>query len=262
MHITCEHCGSLIDIKKDKTCPKCGAPYTKSAEYKEMKEYSKKEREVNIESKELVNKMIKNSMDNGKKVFYFAFGFILFVIVMVIIFSMNFSSKVEDVTNENGTNSELKDIIEEKIKDKINEDGTKTNKEINVSFKELAKSDNFEIKCSKVSEYKYDYFEKKEFKNSDLKVYNFEIVLKNKNDFYISSSDIKLTYTDKEGNENVVAKKHNANVDESKKQLDLVINDNLTHKGNISFEIPKYVKDVKIVFKNVNISIDKFKNKM
>ena len=266
MNITCEHCGATIDIDKDKICPSCGAPYNKNKEYKEIKEYHKKkkeidlkEKETNIESRQLANKMIDRTMNTSRK----ALLFIVAICAVLILFFIYIINKSLDRTN-NGTKIEGSEQTNEKqqeIYDKIKEQmGFKQEENIIVSFDEKAETDNFTIKCNKISEYKYDYFEKKEYKNSDSKVYNFHIVFTNKNKKIYTLDDISLLYEDKDGN--VFAKKVHANVDESKKELSFFAENVGTYKGNVAFEIPKNVKNVHIIFQNVTIKIDKFKSKM
>ena len=257
MNITCEHCGCSIDIDKDKKCPNCGAPYADNREYKEVKEYNKKnkdydlrEREANIETKELANKLFERTMNGSKKVSVFISIIAIFIVTMVIIIAATTFMSFKDETSN-------ADFIND-----IREMTNSEKEEVVVSFNENAKTDLFEIKCDKVSEYKYDFFEKKDFKDSEFKVYNFEIVFKNNKKRLTTLNNITLTYTDKDGNEDVIAKNHNVNVDESKKSLDIFADDTLTHKGNMAYEIPNYVKDVKIIFNNVTIKIDNFKEKI
>ena len=44
MKIICEHCGTSIDLDKDKICPNCKAPYSKNQDYNEYKETIKKKK--------------------------------------------------------------------------------------------------------------------------------------------------------------------------------------------------------------------------
>ena len=56
MKIICEHCGTSIDLDKDKICPNCKAPYSKNQDYKqqeaELESQIKKEEERSKEIKE------------------------------------------------------------------------------------------------------------------------------------------------------------------------------------------------------------------
>lgn len=251
MNITCEHCGSTIDIDKDKVCPNCGAPYSNNKEYKEVKEYHKKEKEIKlkekettVESRQLANQVFQSTI-KGRKIFGLISGIIMLGIIAFVVFTIfRHEEKPAVIPEYNGNNIQ------------------KEEQTVEVSFNESAQTESFDIKCDKVSDYKYDYFEKKEYKNSDNKVYNFHIVFQNKVNRLSILDTISLTYTDNKGNENVSAKKVHANVDESKNSLDIVTRDTLTHKGNIAFEIPKYVKDVKLVYEDVTININNFKDKM
>ena len=63
--ITCENCGTAIDIEKNKRCPNCGASYARNKDYHEYKnnlkkdkEYDFREREADIKAKELANKVL------------------------------------------------------------------------------------------------------------------------------------------------------------------------------------------------------------
>ncbi len=90
MKITCEHCGSSIDILNDKKCTNCGAPYKNNKEYKEMMEYNKKMRQANLESRELGNEIIKNTLTSFKSVSIIGkvIGIISFIIIITVIITM------------------------------------------------------------------------------------------------------------------------------------------------------------------------------
>ena len=135
-----------------------------------------------------------------------------------------------------------------------------TKEEIEVSFNENAIDKDFEIKCNKITNYKYNSLETEKYRGEDINYYNFNIVFKNKSDPIKMLTSISLVYNDEDGNENISAKRHMANTMESTKQLDLYVSDKLTHTGNITFEIPKNVKNVKILYDNVTIKIDNFKD--
>ena len=89
MKIICEHCGTSIDLDKDKVCPNCKAPFSKNQDYNEYKENIKKERDINIKSKELDNEIKEKAndiMDTTLKTFKTSFniGKIMFIIVSMI----------------------------------------------------------------------------------------------------------------------------------------------------------------------------------
>ena len=71
MKISCEHCGTQIDVEKDRNCPHCGAPYSRNKEYDEIKNYKKKKEDLNIESHELQNKIVETTLNNFNRVSYF-----------------------------------------------------------------------------------------------------------------------------------------------------------------------------------------------
>ena len=74
MKITCEHCGAMIDPKKDKKCTNCGAPYSRNKQYSRVKEvddknvdYDLREREADIRKKEITNDILEKSISTTKK---------------------------------------------------------------------------------------------------------------------------------------------------------------------------------------------------
>ena len=72
MKIICEHCGTNIDLDKDKVCPNCKAPYSKNQDYKEYKERLNKEKDTDLRSKELDNELkekTKDIMDTSLRTF-------------------------------------------------------------------------------------------------------------------------------------------------------------------------------------------------
>jgi len=92
MRITCEHCGTGIDIDKDKRCPNCGASYARNKDYKDYKdahnkntEYEFREREADIHSKELQNKIIEKTLNTANKIsFMQVITTIIFIVIFVI----------------------------------------------------------------------------------------------------------------------------------------------------------------------------------
>lgn len=265
MKITCEHCGCVIDTDKDKKCPNCGAPYSKNKEYSEVKDvkkkltdYDLKEREVDIHSKELQNQIVEktlNSMGTVKKV---SSAFIFIVFVIIIVFIAFFFLRFRNTARENPINN-TQTNIDEQI-DKVNDIFNKTDSKepVTIKFNENHSNDTYEIKCDGVSKYKLDSFEKK--KANSYTIYSFHIIFKNKTDGWKTLNDINLTYTDDNGNENVVAKKHSPNSTEAANQLDFFAKEEVTYTGNMPYEIPNYVKDVKLKYENVTITIDDFKS--
>lgn len=88
MKISCEHCGTQIDVEKDRNCPHCGAPYSRNKEYDEIKNYKKKKEDLNIESHELQNKIVETTLNNFNSVskiskVVFIFSAIVFLIIFI-----------------------------------------------------------------------------------------------------------------------------------------------------------------------------------
>ena len=51
MKIICEHCGTSIDLDKDKVCPNCKAPFSKNQDYNEYKERANKWASESVQQK-------------------------------------------------------------------------------------------------------------------------------------------------------------------------------------------------------------------
>ena len=275
MKITCEHCGTVIDTEKDKKCPSCHAPYSDNKEYKEVKDYKKKdkdydfrEREADIRKKEITNSIMEKQMDTAKKLTFIPVIIFVFIAVVSIFVFRLISAQIKDSSNihNNNDNTNIKDNIND-MKDTIDEfKGEKqeetAEEEKNISFKENAIMNKYEIKCDDVREYKYDWYEKGTYRPKDLKYYAFHLVFKNtSNESLILSNNIQLTYTDNKGNKDINAKKHVANQKESANSLEFFAKSNSNYSGNAFFEIPNYVKDVKIKYDKVTITIKDFRKK-
>ena len=98
--ITCDHCGTAIDVEKNKRCPSCGASYAKNKDYveyknelKKDKEITNREREADIKTKEITNdilekqtNMVNNNFDFTKK----TFSVILVIFVIIFIAALVF----------------------------------------------------------------------------------------------------------------------------------------------------------------------------
>ena len=95
--ITCDHCGTAIDVEKSKRCPNCGASYANNKDYKEYKnhnskskEYDLREREANIKQKEIENDMLEKQSNVSNNAFKLAKIIIIAIcIIFVIIFIMH-----------------------------------------------------------------------------------------------------------------------------------------------------------------------------
>ena len=99
MMITCEHCGTAVDVEKEKRCPNCGASYARNKDYKEYKsnmnkskEYDFRERELDINQKEIANELLKKNQEQVEKQFkntnrMFTFVGIISAIIFIIVFA-------------------------------------------------------------------------------------------------------------------------------------------------------------------------------
>lgn len=235
MNITCEHCGSLINIDKDKKCPNCGAPYSDNKEYKEVKDYHKKnkeydlkEREMNIKTREMATKFVERSF-KGQKIFLFIFA-IIFICALAFIFT-NFSKHI----------------------------GIGNNKAINAPYNTYAVGRQYDMKVDGVEKIDASsslwgpFFKAKE----GYSYYRFHVLFKNKGDEWINLNDIQLTYTDSNGNEDIKANKLMMSDD-----LDEFAREKITYSGYVTYEIPDYVSDVDIKLKNITINIKDFKGNL
>ena len=85
--ITCEHCGTKIDIIKDKRCPNCGASYAKNNDYLEYKRLEK-ERQENVNSFiKFVRKMFATNYIKKKIVN-------IFILAIFVFLFINFASRM------------------------------------------------------------------------------------------------------------------------------------------------------------------------
>lgn len=245
--ITCEHCGSMIDLDHDKKCPTCKAPYSDNKEYKELKQESKKEkeydyreREIDLETKQLQNKALEKSLTTTKNMTFLPVIVGLLIMVAVIFIAFNAFKQVKN----------NKVIVSTKDEELIHYDA---------NFNELLITDTYEYKCDKITKYNYSDMEKKN-KSDNTTYYNFHFIFNNKTNSWKTLNSINLTYTDENGNENILAKKPITNTKESKEELDFFAKETASYSGNITYEIPNYVKDVKIIFENTTIIINDFKS--
>ena len=98
--ITCENCGTAIDIEKNKRCPNCGASYARNKDYNELKninkkdkEYDFREREADIKAKELANKLLEKQADmtettNKTSSITFVVALIIIIVVLIMMILM------------------------------------------------------------------------------------------------------------------------------------------------------------------------------
>ena len=134
MKIICEHCGTNIDLDKDKVCPNCKASYSKNKDYKEYKERLNKEKDTDIRSKELDNELkekTKDIMDTGLKTFKttFTISKVMFIIVgimilaimtVVIINVINFNNDFDNARDDVKNTQELIDSKNNDFDDQYN----------------------------------------------------------------------------------------------------------------------------------------------
>jgi uncharacterized Zn finger protein (UPF0148 family) len=254
-NINCEHCGALINVESDIKCPNCGAPYKNNKQYKEYLDYKKKQDDLDLESKKINNEIKKDVYKTTKKITAASAVMAIFIalfaiaIVSTIIYSIfkqteNNSARNDlNIINTNDDNNDnLQDIL----------DNLKNNEEekIVVSFNKTANTEKFNITVDKIIKYTEKNFSKKTY-------YGFHINFKNKTDDWKRLNDIKLVYIDNEGDEQT-AKVGTV----STKTLDILATEKTTYKGYIYYSIPSYVKDVKIIYNNVTIKINNYKNKI
>ncbi len=251
-NISCEHCGCSINVESDKKCPNCGAPYKNNKQYKEYKEYLKKQKEANLESQKVNNEIKSNVFKTFKTMSFSVAIFSIFIFLVVIgVFFVIFKN-ILDFNKDFETDYPKQDDIEKYFPNKDdNEHTEKDDKLISVSFNETAYTDDYNMKVNKVIQYKDELF------TNNKTYYAFNIIFKNKSDKWQTLNNIKLVYTDSEGDEQNASK---GNV--PTKILNVLASEKKTYEGYIYFDIPSYVKDVKIVYNNVQITIDNFKEKV
>ena len=102
MIITCEHCGTAIDVNKKSRCPNCGASYARNKEYLEQhkinKDFDNRDRDATIKQKEVTNEILTKNQEQAEKQFKFAskifivsciiFAFIFIVAIAFIFFTI------------------------------------------------------------------------------------------------------------------------------------------------------------------------------
>lgn len=255
-NITCEHCGSSINIDKEVVCPNCKAPYNNNTMYKELLKYEQAQRDVSLENDKAnteIKKQVASTIPKVVGVHLFIFIFV-FIIILGIIGTIVYTAKIQMNDIDKNFKTTFDDDFKPNQKDnEFNNIIEKDTQKYTGLFNENVSTANYDIKVNKVIE----YIEKR-YTTSKETYYGFNIVFNNKTDKWQTLDEINLTYTDKDGNENVVAKKPVVSAD----QLDFFATQKLTYTGFKYFDIPSYVKDVKIVFKNVEIIINDYKSQI
>lgn len=142
MKIICEHCGTNIDLDKDKVCPNCKAPYSRNKDYKEYKERFNKEKDTDLRSKELDNELkekTKDIIDTGLKTFKSTFtiskiifavtGIIILVIMTIVIINIvNFNNDYNDTRDKANNTKEMIDSNNKEFDDQYNKMKEEMNK--------------------------------------------------------------------------------------------------------------------------------------
>ena len=258
MKITCEHCGTIIDTEKDKKCSNCGAPYSKNKKYKKVEEindinndYDLREREADIRKKEITNDIMEKQLNTVKRISFIPFLiFLIALFVFGLIFYNVFKASNKQMNKAIDNMTDTTNVREEKEEEK----------EKTVSFNETAEMENYDIICDKVREYEYEWYEEGNHRPSNLDYYAFHIVFKNKSTKNMTLySNFKVTYTDENGNEDINAKSHSSNSKESSQRLDFFAQPNSKYSGYIFFELPSYVKSVKIIYDKTTINVENFR---
>lgn len=261
MNITCDHCGSSVNVDKHLRCPNCGAPYTNNSQYIELKRQKNRLNEINNNEKELDTHVKGFREKISKDAEIEKYVKIIYVLIFLICATPLLNIIYRGFKNAYLTITDQKEIINNYTPNIPNISNDEENQIINVSFDENAVTENYEIKIDKITNYNYDTFETEKYRGEDIDYYNFHVVFKNKTDtFLFIENYLSLTYTDTNGNEDVIAKKHNPNIKEYNSKIESTATTRGTYTGNITFEIPKQIKDVQINYKNVEISINNFKS--
>jgi len=237
MNITCEHCGSSIDIEKNKVCPTCKAPYKNNKMYKEYLEHEKKERELNLESKSLDLEMKKNITKGVKVVgkvtmISFILPFIIFIVIAVACFVI--FTNVED-SNNNETLDEF--FTENKIDDVV------------VNINETADNGRYSVTCDQylINEL-YSYSGREETPDDGFKYVTIHLILNNYNnyDMYFTE-DVNLT---------VDGLAQKSITDFKRDELPFHISGNLKVEGYYTFQVNEDVKEYNIkVGNDITINI-------
>lgn len=227
MKIICEHCGTSIDIEKDKVCANCKAPYNKNKQYIEYINAKNKQDESN-----------KQMADNIKKGVFGVFKVQMIIVpIIIIVFLTIFISIFVLIFKDIKKSS---NFIEDTTKDIFNSDffNKEDNYEIiinDVNFSNKVDNNPFLTEKKLKSGYKYAIFDI-EFSN-------------------MSNDELFIFYTDFDC---IVDGYSQPNVNNYfSNYLPTTINKNTKVKGNLVFEVPKGSKTFEIRYKNFSTSITK-----
>lgn len=241
MKITCEHCGSRIDINNDKICPGCKASYANNKEFLEHKEYLKNQKDFAFEQKKNATKAFKSigisMLISGIFIFLVAtliIGGIILLIIKEDFSDSNDNSNIFNNTFNNNSNIFNNTSNKEEYRDII--------AEVNVS----AKTKTFEISCDKLeisnklnnsSEEGYEYV-------------SFHIIVKNisKNSLYIQDAfDFHCSVNNE-------SQKYKYNSDKTEIQFETLPNE--TSDGYVTFRVPKNSKIFDLKYENTLLHIE------
>lgn len=231
MHITCEHCGSTINVDKDRVCPGCKAPYNDNKMYKELLLEQERKRQIDLESKNIdleikknFNDEFKGSKKGNKVIKIFAIVIFIFAITGIIcsiISSIKFDKEMEEDKNNN-----------------FNEIFDENNELISVNLNEDADTGKYKIKCDEVlTNELYDNFYKDKKINPEdgYKYITVHILLNNyKDDDYYFISEVNLL-TNGIANENIY--------DWNRKEIEMLVPANMTKSGYYTFKVKEEEKN-------------------
>lgn len=229
MKITCEHCGSRIDINNDKICPGCKASYANNKEFLEHKEYLKNQKNFAFEQK-------KNATKVSKIIFAVAALIIVIIIfcMILLIIKNDFNNPNKNSNIFNNSNLFNNTTNKEEYRDII--------AEVNVS----ATTKKFEISCDKLeisnklgneSEEGYEYV-------------SFHVKIKNlsKSNLYIQS------YFDFHCLVNDESQQYKHNSDKTKIQFETLPDE--TSDGYVTFRVPKNSRVFDLKYDNTLLHIE------
>lgn len=225
MKITCEHCGSTINIESDKVCPSCSAPYHNNTEFKRLKSMHMRDKELNLEMKETINERVKTF---GKKVPFF---FIIPTIIFVFAFGMIIFTIVNGIKTQK-ERSEHQNII--------NQEQAKKDVEVILDEPLSGSSKNWEIKL--------DSYIIEKFSDETNKTITFHFIVRSKKNDLEILPEIHCLVDDVSVNEDWFSSVDNG-------QLPNAVHDDIAVQGYISYKMPADTKDVVISFDGIRLNV-------
>lgn len=171
MKISCEYCGSQIDITKSNVCPNCGASYANNISYKNIKEHEMKEKELDLEGKRIAHenaKGVTKILNSFSKVFIASFFIPIIIIIIVFVVGVFIVTKGQRVVNSS-SNKVIDTIINSNI------DSADVEKAVTVSLNEFAETSNYKVKVDS-----YEVIEDYPFKPTEgYQVVTFHFIVEN-----------------------------------------------------------------------------------